>query len=109
MVKNSPSNAGGAGSIPGWGAKIPQDSRPKKTKYKQQKQYCRNFNKNFKNSPYPKKLPECQQAEPTQSGSENHAALLRSIVSHLRGRKTRSELMITVFSHKERKGSQTPM
>ena len=70
---------------------------------------CHNFNKNFKNSPYPKKLPECQQAEPTQFGSENHAALLRSIVSHLRGRKTRSELMTTVFSHKERKVSQTHM
>ena len=29
VVKTLPSNAGGAGSIPGWGAKIPQASRPK--------------------------------------------------------------------------------
>ena len=26
MVKNSPLNAGGSGSIPGWGTKIPQAS-----------------------------------------------------------------------------------
>ena len=29
MVKTSPSNAGGEGSIPGRGAKIPHASRPK--------------------------------------------------------------------------------
>ena len=29
MVKTSPSNAEGAGSIPGWGAKIPHASWPK--------------------------------------------------------------------------------
>ena len=29
MVKTSPSYAGGAGSIPGWGAGIPHASRPK--------------------------------------------------------------------------------
>ena len=29
VVKTSPSNAGGAGSIPGRGAKIPHASRPK--------------------------------------------------------------------------------
>ena len=34
MVKISPSNAGGVGSIPGWGAKIPHDS-PKKQNIKQ--------------------------------------------------------------------------
>ena len=34
MVKPLPSNAGGAGSIPGQGAKIPYVSRPKKTKTK---------------------------------------------------------------------------
>ena len=31
VVKTSPSNAEGMGSIPGWGVKIPQASRPKKT------------------------------------------------------------------------------
>ena len=30
MVKTSPSNAGGVGSIPGCGARIPHASRPKK-------------------------------------------------------------------------------
>ena len=34
MVKTSPSDAGGAGSIPGWGAKIPRASRPKEPKHK---------------------------------------------------------------------------
>ena len=47
MVKTSPSNAGGAGSIPGWGAKIPHASRPKNQNIKQ-KQYCKKFNKAFK-------------------------------------------------------------
>ena len=30
MVKTSPSNARGVGSIPGWGTKIPHASGPKK-------------------------------------------------------------------------------
>ena len=30
VVKTSPSNAGGVGSIPGWGAKTPRASWPKK-------------------------------------------------------------------------------
>ena len=34
VVKTSPSNAGGVGSIPGRGAKIPHASRPKKPKRK---------------------------------------------------------------------------
>ena len=44
VVKTSPSNAGGAGSIPGQGAKIPHASRPKNQNIKQ-KQYCNKFNK----------------------------------------------------------------
>ena len=47
VVKTSPSNAGGAGSIPGWGAKIPYASGPKNQNIKQ-KQYCNKFNKDFK-------------------------------------------------------------
>ena len=54
MVETSPSNAGGAGSIPGWRAKIPHASRPKNQNIKQ-KQYCNKFNKNFKNGPHQKK------------------------------------------------------
>ena len=46
MVKTSPSNAGGAGLIPGQGAKIPHASGPKNQKIKQ-KQYCNKFNKDF--------------------------------------------------------------
>ena len=34
MVKTSPSNAGGAGTIPGRGAKIPHASRPENQKHK---------------------------------------------------------------------------
>ena len=55
VVKTSPSNAGGAGSIPGRGAKIPHASWPKNQNRKQ-KQYCNKFNKDFKNSAYQKIL-----------------------------------------------------
>ena len=34
MVRTLLSNAGGAGSIPSWGAKIPHASLPKKAKHK---------------------------------------------------------------------------
>ena len=44
VVKTSPSNAGGAGSIPGPRAKIPRASQPKNQNIKQ-KQYCNKFNK----------------------------------------------------------------
>ena len=54
VVKNSPSNAVGAGLIPGQGAKIPYASRPKSQK-KKQKEYCNKFNKDFKNGPHQKK------------------------------------------------------
>ena len=50
-VKTSPSNAGGAGSIPGQGAKIPHASGPKNQNIKL-KQYCNKFNKDFKNGPH---------------------------------------------------------
>ena len=55
VVGTSPSNAGGAGSIPGWGAKIPQASGPKNQNIKQ-KQYGNKFNKDFKNGPPQKNL-----------------------------------------------------
>ena len=44
MVKTSPSYAGGAGSIPGQGAKIPHALQPKNQNIKQ-KQHCNKFNK----------------------------------------------------------------
>ena len=55
MVKTSPSNAGGAGSIPGWGAKILHASGSKNQNIKQ-KQHCNKFNKDFKNGPHQKIL-----------------------------------------------------
>ena len=55
VVKTSPSNAGGAGSIPGRGAKVPPASRPKNQNIKQ-KQYCNKFNKDFKNRRHQKSL-----------------------------------------------------
>ena len=53
-VKTSPSNAGGAGSISGRGAKITH-ARGQKNKNIEQKQYCNKFNKDFKNCPRQKK------------------------------------------------------
>ena len=51
MVKTLPFNAGGAGSISGWRAKImPRGQKKQNIK---QKQYCNKFNKDFKNVPHP--------------------------------------------------------
>ena len=46
-VKTSPSNAGGAGLIPGQGVKIPHTSWPKNQNIKQ-KQYCNKFSEKKK-------------------------------------------------------------
>ena len=54
MVKTSPASAGGAGSIPGQGVKIPQASWPKNQNIKH-KQCCDKFNKDFKTGPFKKK------------------------------------------------------
>ena len=45
MVKNLPSNAGGAGLTPGWGAKVPHAWW---SKIRKQKQYYKKFNKELK-------------------------------------------------------------
>ena len=55
VVKTLPSNAGGVGSIPGRGAKIPHASWPENQNIKQ-KQYCNKCNKDFKKGPHPKNL-----------------------------------------------------
>ena len=47
----SPSNAGRARSVSGWGARIPRASQPKKQNIKQ-KQYCNRFSKDFQNGPH---------------------------------------------------------
>ena len=54
VVKTLSSNAGGVGSIPGQGTKIPHASQPKNQNIKQ-KEYCNKLNKDFKNSSQPKK------------------------------------------------------
>ena len=54
MDKTVPSNEGGAGSIPGPGARIPHALWPKNQNITQ-KQYCNKFNKDFKNGPHQKK------------------------------------------------------
>ena len=51
VVKASPSSAGGAGLIPGWGARIPHVSWPKDQNIKQ-KQYGNKFSEDFKNGPH---------------------------------------------------------
>ena len=60
MVRTSPSKAGGAGSIPCWGAKIPHISGPKDQNIKQ-KQDCNKFNQDFKNGPYQNKFKKSKE------------------------------------------------
>ena len=55
VVKTSPSNAEGMGSIPGQGAKIPHASQPKKQNIKQ-KQHYNKFNKDFEDGPHQNNL-----------------------------------------------------
>ena len=62
VVRTSPSNAGGVGSIPGRGAGIPHTSRPKNQDIKQ-KQYCGKFNKDFRNGPHQKNLKKKKRRE----------------------------------------------
>ena len=55
VVETSPSNAGGEGSTPGWGTRVPHVLQPKGQDIKQ-KQYCNKFNKDLKkNCPHQKK------------------------------------------------------
>ena len=55
MVETSLSSAGIAGSIPGWGAKIPHASRSKNQNI-EQKQYCNKLNKDFTKMVHIKKI-----------------------------------------------------
>ena len=54
VVGTSLSNAGGVGSIPDLGAKIPHALGPKNQNIKQ-KQYCSKVNKDFKTTPHQNK------------------------------------------------------
>ena len=69
VVKNLPSIARGASSIPGQGAKIPHNLRPKK-----QKQYCSKFNKDLK------KKNRCQ-ADPLSWDSPNRKTRYRGAIT----------------------------
>ena len=53
-VKTLSSNAGGEGLIPGWRAKLSHALGPKNQNVRQ-KQYCKKFNKDFKNAHIKKK------------------------------------------------------
>ena len=52
VIKNSPSNAGGVGSIPGQRSHMPQGPN---TKTKNQNQHCNKFNKDLKNGTHTQK------------------------------------------------------
>ena len=56
VVKNSLSSAGGVGSIPGWGAKIPHASQPKNQSINDRSNIVTNSIKDFKNGPHEKNL-----------------------------------------------------
>ena len=56
MVKTLPSNSGGAGLIPGWGAKIPLVFEAKNQNIKQK--HCNKFNKDFFKTAHIKNLEE---------------------------------------------------
>ena len=75
------SNAGDAGSIPGWEAEIlhafPPKQKNKKTK-KTQKQYHNKFKKDLKNDPHQKKRAD------TKGGPDNKIAIPKTIYSHFR-------------------------
>ena len=62
MVGALPSGAGGAGSIPGWGAGIPHASRPKGQSIKQG-QRCDRCNKDFESGPRQKHLKKKKTAK----------------------------------------------
>jgi len=48
VVKTSPSNSGGAISVPAWGAKIPHASWPKNQKHKRKTVFAKNLVKTKK-------------------------------------------------------------
>ena len=68
VVESSPSSAGGAGSTPGWRAKISHVSWPKHQNIKKQKLYCNKLNKDFKNQ-----FSSVTQSYPTLSDPMNRS------------------------------------
>ena len=74
VVKTLPSNAGGAGSIPGWGDEILHASYPKNQNIKQ-KQYYNKLNKDFKNGPHQKKKKKREREREKESQSQRGEAI----------------------------------
>ena len=77
MVRTSPSNAEGAGSIPGQEAKILHASWPKNQNIKQ-KQYCNEFNKDFSDGPCQKKIFKKIKYTILVKKKKNHNSLYQS-------------------------------
>ena len=81
VVGTSPSNVGGAGSIPGRGAGIPHASWPRDQDI-EQKQCCDKFNKDFGNGPHQKQLKKKKKdsEQLPHPPKFSHAAPLESIL-----------------------------
>ena len=75
MVKISPSSVRGAGSIPGWEAKVPHAQVPKKQNIKQ-KQYCNRFNKNLKTGTHQKQKSLKKNMREKDNGGKNGTGLV---------------------------------
>ena len=65
VAKTWPSSAGGAGLIPGWGAKRLHASQPTNQNIKQ-KQYCNKFNKDFAEFFHQKNLKKKRKSRKSQ-------------------------------------------
>ena len=70
-VKTSPSNVGDVGSTPGWAAKTPHASQPKKIQNLKQKQNCNKFNKDFKKGPHQRKKERKKERNTTRTEVRN--------------------------------------
>ena len=75
VVKTLPSNAGGPGSIPGWGDEIPHALCPQNQNIKR-KQYYNKLNKDFKNGPHQKKNKRERERIPVPEGRTYRTWLL---------------------------------
>ena len=71
MVKTLPSNAVGAGLIPGRRAKIPHMPHGQKNQNIKQKQYCNKFNKDFLKMVHIKKILKKKKERKWQERSQS--------------------------------------
>ena len=75
VVKTSPSNAGGSGSIPDWRSKIPCALRPKKNKIQNRGNIVNKFNKDYKYGPHQKKKKKKENSRESDSFTHTPARL----------------------------------